>query len=212
MGYESQIAFTLDTISLRLVRLTSPPVTFKVHYLPYELYPNATKAGEDKYTWYKTSKYGDSEEKMQMYTTLMSAYGKSAGIEYKFGGLVANTLDAHRVIQRFQEERGEECADRIVNSLYSQYFEREQHPSSEATLLKATTAAGIPVAEAKVFIEDENEGLQEVKMLIREQAGNGIDAVPYVVIEGKRRDFTLQGAKEVGEYVKALEQVVKESG
>ncbi|KAI9861030.1 MAG: hypothetical protein M1830_006207 [Pleopsidium flavum] len=142
----------------------------------------------------------------------MTAYGKSAGIEYKFGGLVANTLDAHRVIQRFQEERGEECADRIVNSLYSQYFEHEQHPSSEATLLKATTAAGIPVAEAKVFIEDENEGLQEVKMLIREQAGNGIDAVPYIVIEGKRRDFTLQGAKEVGEYVKALEQVVKESG
>ncbi len=49
-------------------------------------------------------------------------------------------------------------------------------------------------------------------MLIREQAGNGIDSVPYVVVEGKRRDFTLQGAKEVEEYVKALEQVVKESG
>jgi len=49
-------------------------------------------------------------------------------------------------------------------------------------------------------------------MLIREQAGNGIDAVPYIVIEGKRRDFTLQGAKEVPEYVKALEQVIKESG
>ena len=49
-------------------------------------------------------------------------------------------------------------------------------------------------------------------MLIREQAGNGIDAVPYVVIEGKRRDFTFQGAKEVSEYVKALEQVIKESG
>jgi len=49
-------------------------------------------------------------------------------------------------------------------------------------------------------------------MLIREQAGNGIDAVPYIVIEGKRRDFTLQGAKEVSEYVKTLEQVIKESG
>ena len=47
-------------------------------------------------------------------------------------------------------------------------------------------------------------------MLIREQAGNGIDSVPYVVIEGKRRDFTLEGAKEVEEYVKALENVAKE--
>lgn len=49
-------------------------------------------------------------------------------------------------------------------------------------------------------------------MLIREQAGNGIDSVPYVVVEGRRRDFTLEGAKEVVEYLKTLEQVAKESG
>ena len=36
-------------------------------------------------------------------------------------------------------------------------------------------------------------------------------AVPYIVLEGKRRDFTLQGAKEVDEYLKEFEQVVKES-
>lgn len=47
-------------------------------------------------------------------------------------------------------------------------------------------------------------------MLIREQAGNGIDSVPYVVFEGKRRDFTEVGAKEVGEYLKVLEGVVRE--
>ena len=49
-------------------------------------------------------------------------------------------------------------------------------------------------------------------MMIREQAGNGVDAVPYIVVEGKRRDFTLEGAKEVDEYVKILQQVTKESG
>lgn len=36
-------------------------------------------------------------------------------------------------------------------------------------------------------------------------------AVPYIVIEGKRRDFTLQGAKEVDEYLKEFEKVVKEA-
>lgn len=45
-------------------------------------------------------------------------------------------------------------------------------------------------------------------MLIREQAGNGVDSVPYIVVEGKRRGFTLQGAKA---YVKALDQVIRES-
>ncbi len=48
-------------------------------------------------------------------------------------------------------------------------------------------------------------------MLMREQKSNGIDSVPYIVIEGKRRDFTLKGAKEVAEYVKTLESVIKES-
>lgn len=102
---------------------------------------------------------------------------------------------------------------RYTNSLalYSQYFENEKHPSTDETLLKATADAGIPEAEAKAFIEDHNEGLMDTKLAIREQKGNGIDAVPYIVIEGKRRDITLEGAKEIEEYEKALHQIVKES-
>jgi len=224
--YESTIAFTLDTIcpwtylakkrldeALRRVRATeaSSKAKFTVVYYPYQLYPEATQEGESKYDWYKKSKYGDSEEKMQMYTTLMSAYGASAGISYKYGGTVANTLQAHRVIQFFQEEKGAEVADKLVNCLYHQYFEEEKHPSSEETLLEACKKAGIPENEAKKVIEDKDEGLQETKMKIQEQAGNGIDSVPFVVFEGKRRDITIQGANEVEDYVKALEKIVKES-
>ena len=79
-------------------------------------------------------------------------------------------------------------------------------------MITAATAAGVSEAEAKAVVEDESEGLMDVKELIREQAMNGIDSVPTVVVEGKRRDFTLTGAKEVAEYVKALESVEKESG
>jgi predicted DsbA family dithiol-disulfide isomerase len=149
---------------------------------------------------------------MKMYTTLMAAYGVSAGINYKFGGTVANTLQAHRVIQHYQEKLGAEVANKIVDSLYRQYFEEERHPSSPETLLQACKEAGVEEAEAKKFIGDESEGLQETKGLIREQAGNGVDSVPFVVFEGRRRDITIQGANEVGDYEKALRQIVKESG
>jgi predicted DsbA family dithiol-disulfide isomerase len=147
---------------------------------------------------------------MKIYTTLMTAYGVSAGIDYKFGGTVANTLNAHRVIQHFQETMGPETADKLVNSLYHQYFEEEKHPSNNSTLLAACKEAGVPEKDANEVVGDESEGLQDVKMLIREQAGNGIDSVPFVTIEGKRRDVTLQGAQEVEDYVKALNQIVKE--
>ncbi|CZR53441.1 uncharacterized protein PAC_03319 [Phialocephala subalpina] len=225
--YDSTINFTLDTIcpwtylakrrldeALRRVRETdaSSKVKFIIAYQPYQLNPEATQEGEDKYDWYKKSKYGDSEEKMKMYTTLMTAYGISAGINYKFGGTVANTLQAHRVIQYFQESKGPETADKLVNSLYKQYFEEEKHPSSHETLLQACKDAGIDETEAKKVIEDESEGLQDTKMKIREQAGNGVDSVPFVMIEGKRRDITILGANEVEDYMKALQQIVKESG
>lgn len=95
--------------------------------------------------------------------------------------------------------------------MYSQYFENERHPSSDETLLQATTSAEIPETEAKTFIEDKTEGMMDVKMLIREQAGNGVDSVPYITFEGKRRDLTLVGAKEVEEYLKTLETIARES-
>jgi len=226
MVYESQISFTFDTICpwtyLAKKRLdealhqfrsspSSSIVTFTTKFLPYQLYPSAPQAGESKFDWYKKTKYDDSEERMKMYTTAMSAYGTPLGINFRFDGLVANTLQAHRVVQHYQEEKGADIADKIVNSLYEQYFEEAHHPSSPETLIKATTAAGIDETEAMKFIEDEDEGLQNVKMLVREQAGNGVDSVPYIVFEGRRRDFTLEGAKEVSEYLKVLEQVAKES-
>lgn len=179
--------------------------------MPYQLFPEASQEGEDKFAWYKKSKYGDSDEKMNMYVRLMSSYGAGEGIHYKFGGTVANTMHAHRLIQHFQEEKGTDVADKIVNSLYRQYFEEEQHPSADATLLRAAIDAGIDESEARTFIEDRDEGLMEVKMLVREQASNQIDAVPYIVIEGKRRDIQLEGAKEVNEYLNALNKVIKES-
>ena len=78
-------------------------------------------------------------------------------------------------------------------------------------MLQAATDAGIDQSEAQAFIDHATNDLQETKLLIREQVGNGVDTVPYIIIEGKRRDLTLVGAKEVDEYLKALNQVAKEA-
>ena len=66
---------------------------------------------------YKNSKYSGSEEQMKKYTLLMAAYGVGVGIDFKFSGKVANTIDAHRLIQHYQEEMGSETADKIVNCM-----------------------------------------------------------------------------------------------
>ncbi|KAF2251043.1 thioredoxin-like protein [Trematosphaeria pertusa] len=222
MSYESTITFTLDTICpwtylgyLRLKKAlseySSPKVTFTLRFAPYQLYPDFSKDGEDKHAWYKREKYNNDEQKMKLYTQYMGELGKQEGVEFDFHGVIANTLDAHRVLFSTQESKGPEAAQKAVESLYAQYFTEQAHPSAKDTLTKACTAAGLSEDEAKSLVEDESEGLMDVKMAIREQTGNGVDSVPYVVFEGRRRDFTLVGAKEVKEYVKTMEQVGKEA-
>lgn len=225
MSYESTITFTLDTICpwtylgyLRLCKALeqfnsrpSTPVNFTLKFAPYQLYPDASQEGEDKYQWHKRTKYNDDEEKMRMYAQYMSALGKGENVEFDFNGTIANTLHAHRILQGIQENRGGQAAQKAISSLYSQYFTQQRHPSSAVTLTKACLDAGLTDSEANRLVNDQTEGLAEVKVAIQEQAGNGVDSVPYVVFEGKKRDFTLVGAKEVGDYLKTMEQVAKEA-
>ncbi|KAF1927520.1 thioredoxin-like protein [Didymella exigua CBS 183.55] len=227
MSYDSTITFTLDTICpwtyLGYVRLRkalsahraahpSSPVSFTLRIAPYQLYPEFSRAGVDRHVWYRDEKYGGSEARFDKYAAYMGALGKDEGIEFDFSsGPFANTFHAHRVLRYVQEHRSADAAVAALESLYQQYFTARAHPSSPETLVKACMAAGLDEDEAKRVVEDESEEAMETKMAIREQAGNGVDSVPYIVFEGKRRDFTLIGAKEVGEYIKTLEQVVKEA-
>lgn len=148
---------------------------------------------------------------MQKYVTVMSAEGLESGIPFRFDGTVANTQHAHRVIQYFQEEKGPDVADKIVNELYGLYFTQAKHPSSHETLTHAVMQAGVPEDEAKRVVEDESEGLMEMKMLEREQRSNGVDTVPNITIEGMRRDVNIEGARSVEEFEKELGKIARES-
>lgn len=140
----------------------------------------------------------------------MAALGEPLGIEFRFDGPVGNTLHAHRVIQHFQEAGGAETANRLVDALYRRYFEEARHPAADDTLVEACIEAGIGEDEAKAVVQDHERNERKTRERIR-SVGMDVDAVPIVVVEGRRRDFTLTGAKEVAEYVKALETAIKES-
>jgi predicted DsbA family dithiol-disulfide isomerase len=140
----------------------------------------------------------------------MSSLFEPLGVTLRQDGELGNTLHAHRVVQYFQESRGEDMAARIVDGLYRRYFSEGRHPSAGDTLVESCVEAGVPEAEAREVVTDESKGEREVKAKIR-TVGMDVDAVPVVVVEGKRRDITLTGAKEVSDYVKALQTVIKES-
>jgi predicted DsbA family dithiol-disulfide isomerase len=188
--------------------------------------------GEPKREWYTREKYNGDAAKFAMYEAVMRSYASALGFEFSWDGEVANTLDAHRVIQVFQaggeefdddpatledgrragDKYGAAAADRILLSLYRQYFEEGRHPGAEETLLRACEEAGVEAADARrVVLGDRGLGRAQTQHMVRMAGINGVDSVPTVVLEGRRRDLTLVGAKEVEDYEKALATIVKES-
>lgn len=195
--------------ALAQVRATSPAVNFTIHFDPYQLYPDFPET-TDKRSWHLNHKHNNNPAAQEAYQAHMRSLGAPDGISFSFDGPTGNTLQAHRVIQQVQETHGAEAADKLVNALYRRFFEEERHPAAEETLMEACVEAGVGEEDAKALVRDKEMGLRELKGRIRE-VGRDVDAVPVVVFEGKRRDLTLTGAKEVKDYVKAMETIIKES-
>ncbi|KAH8200931.1 hypothetical protein TruAng_004869 [Truncatella angustata] len=188
--------------------------------------------GEVKREWYTHEKYNSDPAKFKLYETVMDSYATALNFKFNWDGQVANTVDAHRVIQIFQgtaeqfednpvvfedgqksrEKYGPETANRILAALYRQYFEEGKHPSSDATLLAACQEAGVEEVDARrVVVEERDMGRREIGQMVKMAGIDGVDSVPTIIFEGRRRDLTLVGAKEVEEYEKALATIVKES-
>ena len=136
MTYASTVTVTVDTIcpwtylarrrlshALAEFRAAHPdaPATFTVRYAPYQLYPAAPAAGEDKRAWYAREKYADNEDTLRKYELVMGALGRDEGIDFRFGGTIANTLPAHSLVQWAQATYGPEVAEKVVECTYDSF-------------------------------------------------------------------------------------------
>ncbi|PKS07789.1 hypothetical protein jhhlp_006397 [Lomentospora prolificans] len=214
MAYKSTISFTLDTVcpwlekALSIIRSgpDASAVNFTVVIRPYQLDPTFSVEPVSKPEFYK-EKFGDQWPLLE---ARMAGIGAAEDINFRYGGVMANTLPAHRVLQQVQKQKGPEKAWDVLGQLYRRYFEEEQSPSAPETLEAACLGAGLEEGYVKDLVGGD-EGTEEVKKMFVEQRFEGISAVPHIVLEGKRRDLKLVGAREVDEYVKALQTIIKES-
>jgi len=181
-------------------------VTFTILIRPFQLDPTFPVEPVSKQAVYK-EKFGDQWPLLE---ARMAGVGAAEGINFRYGGVMANTLPAHRFLQQVQKEKGPEAAWGVLGQLYRRYFEEEQSPSADETLEAAGVEAGLEEGYVKGLVKG-SEGTEEVKRLFREQRLDGISAVPHIVIEGKKRDIKLIGARDVEEYVKALQTIINES-
>ncbi|TVY71463.1 hypothetical protein LSUE1_G008190 [Lachnellula suecica] len=173
--------------------------TFSTTWMPFYLNPGAPKTGVDKAAYYKT-KFG--EDRTAMIFERLSQVGKDTGIAFKFGGKTGNTRDSHRLIQ-LGKSKSPAVQTRVVEELFSAYFENEGDITSHEILQKAGVKAGLEESEVKDWLKSDKGG-KEVDVEVEQAQLNQVSGVPNFTVQGK---YEIGGAQDPGVFLRLFEKI-----
>jgi predicted DsbA family dithiol-disulfide isomerase len=158
-----------------------PGVISSIEWRPFQLAPDTPAEGVDRKLYYQR-KFGDTAQLDEMRRHLKNR-GEALGIDFDFDSdcLIANTLDAHRLI-RWAGPAG--CQDIVVEALMEQYFEKAAFLGDKALLCDIAEGAGMDrelVTELLTTDRDADLVRQDIQ-----QANNmGVSGVPFFIFDGK---------------------------
>ena len=160
---------------------THPNTQFIISWHPFYLDPTV-KQTEGKRARYER-KFGKS--RFEQMIPHMEAVGQAEGITFKYGGMIGNTRDSHRLIAE-AGARGGDMQDRLVNALFHAYFEVNDDISDKATLATIATTVGLFASdeEGMEFLKSEKRGAEVDREVDINQYRRGISGVPHFTIEG----------------------------
>jgi predicted DsbA family dithiol-disulfide isomerase len=155
--------------------------------------------GVDKTAYYE-SKFGENRTSM-IFERLAQA-GKDTGINFKFGGKTGNTRDSHRLIQ-LGKSKSPAVQTRVVEELFSAYFEQEGDITSHDVLRKAAVKAGLDAKEVDNWLESDKGG-KAVDAEVEAAQMNQISGVPNFTLQGK---YEVGGAQDPGVFLRLFEKI-----
>lgn len=123
---------------------------------------------------------------------------KEVGLHYDFDkAIVANSFDAHRLIQLAKANRkGDEMEER----LFKAYFTEGKNTADHATLIQLGTEIGLDPATIKKVLAS-NEYADKVEQDIYEAQQIGVRGVPYFVLNDR---YAVSGAQASETFLGAL--------
>jgi len=173
--------------------------TFSTTWMPFYLNPGAPKQGVDKAAYY-SAKFG--EERTEIIFERLSQVGKDCGINFKFGGKTGSTRDSHRLIQ-LGKSKSPAIQTRVVEELFSAYFENEGDITSHEVLKNAGVKAGLDEKEVNEWLESDRGG-KAVDVEVDYARMNEISGVPNFTVQGK---YEVGGAQDPGVFLGLFEKI-----
>jgi predicted DsbA family dithiol-disulfide isomerase len=185
--------------ALQRLAVDQPQIKPAVRWLPFFLNPETSLQGEP-YRPFLEKKFGGAAQVDAAWERITAA-GKLAGIEFAFDKikLRANTLNAHRLIHRFQQHGD---AERLVERLFEANFLRGEHIGDVEVLAAIAEECGDDRAAVRSYL-DSQEGKAEVVSLAVQAQESGIGGVPFFIFNQR---LGLSGAQPPEVFIDAIRQ------
>jgi predicted DsbA family dithiol-disulfide isomerase len=184
----------------RALALEAEPIA--VHWRPYQLDPTIPKEGIDRRA-YLTNKFGN-DGRIEAAHERLAALGAEEGIAFAFDRIARapNTLDAHRLI-RWAFLNG--AQDKVVDRLFSLYFEQGRDIGDRALLIEAARECGMD-AEVVEKLLAEGADEDEVRAEIAQAQQLGVTGVPFFIFAQR---FAVPGAQSADVLTAAIDRARK---
>jgi predicted DsbA family dithiol-disulfide isomerase len=179
----------------------------EVTWRSFQLHPDMQRKPGMTLERYLTERKGWSFMQIRAGHERIAKAGAELGIRYDFDkAVVANSFDAHRLIQA---AKAEGKGDAMEERLFRAYFGEGADIGDPAALAGLAVEAGMGQAQAASVLADPEAFADAVTGDIREAENLGINAVPFFVIN---RKFGVSGAQDPATFLRALEQAAAEVG
>nr|WP_203675078.1 MULTISPECIES: DsbA family oxidoreductase [unclassified Streptomyces] len=177
----------------------------EVVYRPFQLDPAAPEKPQP-HREVLAAKYGPQALAMDEKITQL---GAAEGLTFDFDTVVENnSLLAHRLLRFVLDTYGHAAQARLKGRLLDAHFGEGLDIGDRERLADAAVAVGLDRAPVAAFLAGDDL-VDEVTGEIDEARQLGITAVPTFVFEGT---WMVQGGQETSTFLRALEQVAKETG
>lgn len=160
-----------------------------IRWLPFFLNPDTPAAGEP-YRPFLEQKFGGAEAVEKLWARVSQA-GANAGIAFAFEkiALRANTLAAHRLIHRFQQQGGDTQA--LMERIFSAGFCEGRFIGDPAVLADLAAQCGAEREATLAYLHSDEDAAEVLAQAARIRQ-LGIDGVPFFIFNGK---LALSGAQ-----------------
>ena len=137
------------------------------------------------------------EQSLSMHENVVQM-AKSVGLDYQFDkSIVANSYDAHRIIQLAKTKKLDSVAEELF---FKAYFTEGRDLADKNTLLELAIKIGLQEEEI-IQTLTEKKFSKEIEADIQEAANLGIRGVPFFVIN---RQYGISGAQPVAAFLETF--------